>query len=121
MRRVPGPPVEPPLSRTDDPILFARDALERHAWDDAYGALIEADRSGSLPGSALEMLARANYWTGRPDATIEVLERAYAAYLEETDHAQAAMMAFRLAEQHGMRMSLPLAQGWAQKAARLAE
>jgi class 3 adenylate cyclase len=106
---------------SDHPISFARDALERHAWKDAYEALTEADRHGPLPGAALEMLAWATYWTGRPDATIEALERAYAAYLDEGDRAQAAMMAFRLAEQHGMRMSIPMAQGWGQKAARLAE
>ncbi|CAN5754546.1 hypothetical protein BH18ACT17_BH18ACT17_13960 [soil metagenome] len=58
------------------------------------------------------MLAWATYWTCRPDATIEALERAYAAYLDEGDRAQAAMMAYRLAEQHGMRMSIPMAQGW---------
>ena len=106
---------------SDHPISFARDALERHAWKDAYEALIEADRTDPLPAAALEMLAWATYWTGRPDATIEALERAYAAYLDEGDRAQAAMMAYRLAEQHGMRMSIPLAQGWGQKAARLAE
>jgi class 3 adenylate cyclase len=109
------------MSISDDPIAFARDALERHAWKDAYEALVEADRTDALPGTALEMLARANYFTGRPDETIEALERAYAAYLEEGDRARAAMAAFRLAEQHGMRMSMPLAQGWGQKAARLAE
>ena len=106
---------------SDDPISFARDALERHAWNDAYEALTEADRHDPLPGAGLEMLAWATYWTGHPDATIEALERAYAAYLDEGDRAQAAMMAFRLAEQHGMRMSIPMAQGWGQKAARLAE
>jgi class 3 adenylate cyclase len=106
---------------SDHPISFARDALERHAWKEAYEALTEADRTDPLPGAALEMLAWATYWTGHPDATIEVLERAYAAYLDEGDRAQAAMMAYRLAEQHGMRMSIPLAQGWGQKAARLAE
>ena len=109
------------MSKTDDPIDLARDALDRHAWNDAYEALAEADRTGTLPGTALEMLAWANYWTGRPDATIEALERAYAAFLDEGDRARAAMVAYRLAEQHGMRMSIPLAQGWGQKAARLAE
>ena len=109
------------MSLSDRQLASARDALERHAWEDAYDALAEADRTGTLPGTALEMLAWANYWTGHPDATIEALERAYAAYLDEGDRAQAAMMAYRLAEQHGMRMSIPLAQGWGQKATRLAE
>lgn len=106
---------------TDDPIAVGRDALERHAWQEAYDALTGADRDGSLPGEGLELLAHAAYWTARPDETVETLERAYAAYLEEGDSASAAMMAFRLAEQHGMRMSLPQAQGWAARAERLAE
>jgi class 3 adenylate cyclase len=106
---------------SDQPIEIARDALERHAWKDAYEALAGADRTDALPGTALEMLAWASYWTGRPDETIEALERAYAAYLEEGDRERASMAAFRLAEQHGMRMAIPLAQGWGQKAARLAE
>ncbi len=106
---------------SDQPIEIARDALERHAWKDAYEALTEADRAEALPGTALEMLAWASYWTGRPDETVEALERAYAAYLEEGDRERASMAAFRLAEQHGMRMSIPLAQGWGQKAAHLAE
>ena len=66
---------------SDQPIEIARDALERHAWKDAYEALAEADRAETLPGTALEMLAWASYWTGRPDETVEALERAYAAYL----------------------------------------
>jgi class 3 adenylate cyclase len=105
----------------DDPTAAARDALARHAWTEAYEALSGADRSGSLGGEGLELLAWAAYWTGRPDETIAQLERAYAAYLAEGDRARAAMTAYRLAEQHGMRMSIPQAQGWGQKASRLAE
>jgi class 3 adenylate cyclase len=110
------------LGRTvDDPTAVARDALERHAWDEAYETLTQADGSGSLSGEGLELLAWASYWTARPDETIAALERAYAAYLDEGDRARAAMTAYRLAEQHGMRMSIPQAQGWGQKAFRLAE
>ena len=110
------------MERTlDDPTAAARDALARHAWTEAYEGLSGADRSGSLGGEGLELLAWASYWTGRPDETIAHLERAYAAYLEEGDRARAAMTAYRLAEQHGMRMSIPQAQGWGQKASRLAE
>ena len=56
-----------------------------------------------------------------PDRALEALERAYGAYLDQGDRANAAMMAFRVAEQHGMRLAFPQAQGWAAKAARLAE
>lgn len=106
---------------TDDSTRRARDALDRHAWDEAYDLLTEADEDGSLLAEGLEMLASAAYWTGRPDATIDAYERAYAAYLDEGNPERAAMVAFQLASQHGMRMQLPQAQGWGGKAVRLAE
>ena len=98
-----------------------RDALQGHRWQEAYEALSEADRQGSLPGAGLELLAWAAYWTAHPDETVEALERAYGAYLNEGDRAAAAKMAFRVAEQHGMRLAIPQAQGWAARAERLAE
>jgi class 3 adenylate cyclase len=99
----------------------ARDALERHQWQDAYDALSEADRQGALTGEGLYLLASASYWTAHPDETVEALERSYGAYLKEGDRASAAMMAFRVAEQHGMRMAMPQAQGWAARAYSLAQ
>ena len=99
----------------------ARDALQRHAWQDAYDALIEADRQVSLTGESLYLLASAAYWTAHPDETVEALERSYGAYLKEGDLANAAMLAFRVAEQHGMRMAFSQAQGWAATAERLAD
>ena len=53
-----------------------RDALARHAWDEAYDTLTRADREGSLNGEGLSLLASAAYWTAHPDETLEVLERA---------------------------------------------
>jgi class 3 adenylate cyclase len=102
-------------------IESARDALKRHEWRDAYDALTEVDRAGSLSAEGLALLASAAYWTAHPDETVADLERAYNAYLEEGDHASAAMMAFRVAEQHGMRMAMPQATGWATRAQHLGE
>jgi class 3 adenylate cyclase len=110
------------MSRTSEDALEAgRDALERHAWQEAYDILSEADRTGSLSGQGLELLAEAAYWSAHPDETIELLERAYGAYLEEGDRKAASMGAFRIGEQYGMRFAMPQAQGWAAKAVRLAE
>jgi class 3 adenylate cyclase len=106
---------------TDDPVAIGRDALERHAWQEAYDALSEADRAGALSGDGLHLLGQAAYWIAHPDETVEALERAYGAYLEEGNRSAAAMMAFRVASQHGMRMSIPLAQGWIATAERLAQ
>ncbi|MGH2681812.1 MAG: adenylate/guanylate cyclase domain-containing protein [Actinomycetota bacterium] len=108
------------MSRPSDELVQAgREALQRYAWQEAYDALREADRQGSLTGEGLQLLAWAAWWTAHPDETIEHLERAYGAYLEEGDRSAAAMMAFRLAEQHGMRMAIPSAQGWMGQAERL--
>jgi class 3 adenylate cyclase len=104
---------------SEDAIEAARDAYKRHAWEEAYEILTEADRQGSLPGEGLELLAWASWWTAHPDETIEALERAYGAYLEEGDRSGAAMTAFRVAEQYGMRMAVPLASGWMTKAEKL--
>ena len=106
---------------TDDPIAIGREALQRHAWDQAYEALSQADRSGSLTGEGLELLASAAYWSAHPEETLELLERAYAAYLDEGNRPAAAMTAFRVGEQYGMRFAIPQSQGWAAKAQRLAE
>jgi class 3 adenylate cyclase len=106
---------------TDDALSGGQDALDRHAWDEAYRILTEADREGTLrTGHGLELLAEAVYWSGHPEDVIEPLERAYEAYLKEGDRSAAAMAAFRIGEQHGMRFALPQAQGWAAKAERLA-
>jgi class 3 adenylate cyclase len=105
----------------NDHLEAGRDALERHAWAEAYEILAEADRAGSLTGEGLEILAEAAWWTARPDETIGAFERAYAAYMEKGDRSSAAMMAFRLAEQNGMRMALPVALGWKARAEQLAK
>ncbi|MGH2657640.1 MAG: adenylate/guanylate cyclase domain-containing protein [Actinomycetota bacterium] len=110
------------MSRTAaNAVEAGREALARHAWAEAYEILSEADRAGALNGEGLELLAAAAYWTAHPDETVEYLERSYAAHLEEGNRRAAAMVAFRVAEQHGMRMAMPQAQGWAAKAIRLAE
>ena len=96
-------------------------ALEAHDWAAAYESLSEADRQGSLTGEGLSLLGQAAYWMARPEETVGALERAFAAYQQEGDLAAAAMTAYRVAEQHGMRFSISQAQGWAARAARLAD
>jgi class 3 adenylate cyclase len=110
----------PVATASTDAVQAARAALDRHAWQEAYETLTEADRAGSLTGEGLELLAEATYWSAHPENTVEALERAYGAYLEEGDRAAAAMAAFRVGEQHGMRMEMSQAMGWAAQVERLA-
>jgi class 3 adenylate cyclase len=104
-----------------DLVAAGRDALGRHEWAEAYDALGEADRLGLATGEGLRLLAEAAYWTEHPEETVGILERAFGAYMEEGDHPSAAMTAFRVAEQHGMRMDISQALGWAARAGRMAE
>ncbi|HEX2032441.1 MAG TPA: adenylate/guanylate cyclase domain-containing protein [Actinomycetota bacterium] len=107
------------MAQTTDPVEAGRTALERHAWQEAYDMLVEADRNASLPGDGLRLLADAAWWSGQPDAALEAFERAYGAYLKEGTRSAAAMVAFELARQHAMRLAMPMAQGWMARAERL--
>lgn len=103
----------------DDRIEAGRDAFNRHAWQEAYEILTETDRSGLLPAEALRMLAQAGWWSGHPEAILEIGQRAYGAYLKEENRPAAAMMAFDLAQQYGMRMAGPMYGAWFARAEQL--
>jgi class 3 adenylate cyclase len=108
------------VASSDDPIKAGRDALERHAWREAYETLSDADRANLLSADGLRMLAEAAWWSGEPDVVLDALERTYGAYLKEGDRSGAAMAAFELARQNAMRMAQPVAGGWFAQAERLA-
>ena len=57
----------------------ARQALEDHAWEDAYEGLVKAEADEELTGEDLERLAWAAWWTARPKDCTDAMERAYAA------------------------------------------
>ena len=56
--------------------------MTAHAWNEARGAFLAAEQAASLAPADLEMLAEAEWWSGNPEARTEILERAYAAYVE---------------------------------------
>ncbi len=103
-----------------DVLLAGRDAFQRHAWDEAYETLAAADREGELAAEGMQLLAEAAWFASHPDEVLDAFERASRAYLDRGDRAAAAMMAFRVAEQHGMRLSFPAAGGWIARAEELA-
>jgi class 3 adenylate cyclase len=106
---------------TADVLAAAREALEAHAWTEAYELLAAADRSGPLPGSGLQMLAEAAWWSGEPEAVLEIGERAFSRFVEEGDRNAAALAALELAQQHAMRLAVAVAHGWFARAERLVD
>ncbi len=103
----------------DDPTAAGREAFERHAWQEAYDSLTETDGSGLLSGEGLQMLAEASFWSGHSEAVLEVGERAYGAYMEDGNLPAAAMMAYQLSRQYGMRLAGPTSGGWFARAEQL--
>ena len=109
------------MSKTelDDPIASARAAFDRHAWQDAYDLLKEADARTPLPADALEMLGQAAWWCGSIDECISARERAYAMHLEEGNPRRAALVALVLSRDHRNRLAGSVGQGWFRRAERL--
>lgn len=69
----------------ESPSQRAREALSRHAWQEAYDLIAVAERTGELSADDLEILAQAAWWTGRPETSHESWERAYAAHVKAGD------------------------------------
>jgi class 3 adenylate cyclase len=106
---------------TGDLLDAGREALGRHAWQEAFELLSEADRAALLSASDLASLAEAAWWAGRIDDAMAGRERAYAAYLEEGERSNAAMVALLLARDHRGRGEGSQAGAWTGRAERLLE
>ena len=66
----------------DGELARGREAAGRLAWADAYTALSLADRSSSLAGEDLELLATAAYLLGRVEDCLQALQRAQRLHAE---------------------------------------
>lgn len=106
-------------TKLDDPLASARAAFERHAWEEAYGLLKEADSRTPLGPDELEMLGQAAWWCGTLQDCISARERAYAAHLDAGNPARAAFIALLLVRDHTNRLAGSVAQGWFRRAERL--
>jgi len=100
-------------------IEAGRDALARHAWPEAYEHLASANAEAPLDAENMEGLAKAAWWTGRPNESIEARERAYAAYVERGDKACAAFCALTLRRQYATKNAGSVAKGWLARAEQL--
>jgi class 3 adenylate cyclase len=100
---------------------IARDAVKRHAWAEALDAFAAADREGDLTAEDLELMGEAAWWAGKPDAAIDQLERAFAAYVEASRPTEAAGVAFHLSYVAFRRQAPSVGAGWLGRAAGLLE
>lgn len=109
------------VTAQEELVSAGREALERHAWSEAFDRLSEAERTGELRAPELEMLARAAHWAGDLDYTLDTLERAYRVYLDEGAPCQAAGVALLLARYHNDKLARSVSAGWRARAERLLE
>ena len=105
----------------DDRLAAARDALARRAWQEALDLFRSVDAERGLEPEDLEQLAKAAWWTGRPNESIEVRERAYDTYVKRGDKARAAFAALTLQREHAAKLAGSVAKGWLNRAEKLLE
>jgi DNA-binding CsgD family transcriptional regulator len=98
-----------------------RVAYRRQAWREAHEALTVADRSAPLGPADLELLATSAYMLGWEQEYMEVLERAYRAYLDTEEPLAAVRCAQWIAVKLAVRGELGQAGGWLGRAERLLE
>jgi class 3 adenylate cyclase len=96
-----------------------REALQRHAWQEGYELLDEADSVAPLSPEDLEGLAAAAWWTGRLESCISARERAFAGYMTSGNRRRAAIVAMALAKDYYAKRSSSIAAAWMTRAERL--
>lgn len=96
-----------------------REALGRHDWSAAFDLLSEADAKGQLSPTDLELFAQSAWWVGKLPIAIDARERAYAASIKARDGMTAVVAAIMLGRDNMMRMAVPVATAWLNRAERL--
>jgi len=105
------------VAGTEDTIVAARDAVARAAWADAYASFRDVDGS-SLSGSDLEAFADAAWWGSKLAESLELRQRAYAAYVAEGDDLAAAACAAHLSIEHFVRNEPAIGMGFLKRTER---
>jgi class 3 adenylate cyclase len=100
-------------------LASAREAYDRHRWDDAYEQLAAADTRAPLAAADLERMADAARWSRRYPEMLDGFERAGAAYCAAEDTRGAARVALQLAREHHLRGDDAVAGGWHARATTL--
>jgi class 3 adenylate cyclase len=102
-----------------DPVQAGRDALVRHAWQEAFDQLSQADRDGQLSGADLEALAVASFFAAHGESELATRERAFKAYEAEKNPVRAAYVAIEIARAYGYAGKYSIASGWKRRAEQL--
>jgi class 3 adenylate cyclase len=100
---------------------LGRDGVRRHAWAEALEAFETADRAGDLTAEDLEGQGEAAWWSGRPDAAVDSLERAFGAFEQAGQPARAARVGVLLTYLAFRRLAPSIGAGWLARTARLVE
>jgi class 3 adenylate cyclase len=105
-----------------DKVDLGREAMKRHAWEEARGFLAEADAEGSLDAEGLRQLGKAEDWCGNLRGCIDAFERSYAGFVSSGNKRAAASVALMLRHQcvNGLQ-DMAAARGWVQRAEHLLE
>jgi len=104
---------------SDAELLAARDAAARRDWPAAFEAFSAVDARAPLAPEDLERVAKAAWWTGRSNESIEARERAFAGYLHRGETERAAFCALTLRREYAAKLASSVAQGWLSRAERL--
>src|SRR5439155_20939792 len=79
------------------------------------------DGTDRLQPEDLESMRDAAWWAARPDEAIDVLQRAYAAYLQTGNRTRAGYVALSLAREFGVKFEGSVSAGWLNRAQKLLE
>jgi class 3 adenylate cyclase len=122
------PPAAPTEHPPSDPLRAGRDASARHAWQEAFDLLSQADseaqgaripEAGGLSGADLEALGEAAFFAARADREVDIRERAFKAHLAEGNRLRAAYVALDLARRLGETGKPSIASAWFRRGERL--
>jgi class 3 adenylate cyclase len=102
-----------------DVLRASREAFARHAWQEAFELLSEADAAAILDGPDLESFAITAFFAGHADLRPGILERAFAAYQRAGDTIRAAYIAVELAMAYSLQGKVSISSAWTRRAAHL--
>lgn len=106
----------PAEAKVPEVLRASREAFARHAWQEAFERLSEADATTLLEGADLESLAMAAFFAGHADLRTGILERTFAAYQRAGDTIRAAYAALEVASSFMLRGKMSVASAWTRRA-----